>query len=244
MSEIRRILWIVLALCSLCVQLSYSQVTTGTINGHVTDASGAVIPGVTVTLAGAAIQGERTALTDEAGNYRFLLLPPGTYRVSYELPGFQKLVRDGIIVEVTKTTTLNVALGVAAVADTVTVTGESPVVDVQNVNVATSFNQSLLENLPAARDLWAVLRETPGLQMTAFDVGGSTMGTQTGYRTYGRNGQNWVTLDGVATTEGTSTTGVYYDYGSFSEISVSSAGNSAEVAVPGTSINTVMKSGS
>ncbi len=242
MSE-KRILCVSVVLCILLVRPSFGQVTTGTINGRVSDSSGAVIPGVNVNLTSTVIQGERTALSDEAGNYRFLLLPPGTYRVTYELPGFQKLVRDGIIVEVTKTTTLNVALGVAAVADTVTVTGESPVVDVQNVNVATSFNENLLENLPAARDLWAVLRETPGLQMTAFDVGGSTMGTQTGYRTYGRTGQNWVTLDGVATTEGTATTGVYYDYGSFSEISVSSAGNSAEVAVPGSSINTVMKSG-
>jgi len=69
------------------------------------------------------------------------------------------------------------------------------------------------------------------------------MGTQTGFRSYGRSGQNWTTLDGVATTEGTGTTGVYYDYGSFSEISISSAGNSAEVAIPGSSINTVMKSG-
>src|SRR5690349_17237514 len=133
MSEIRRVCLAVLILCLLTLP-SVAQVTTGTINGRVTDASGAVIPGVTVTLTSPVIQGERTALSDEAGNYRFLLLPPGTYRVSYELPGFQKLVRDGIIVEVTKTATLNVALGVASVADTVTVTGESPVVDVQNVN--------------------------------------------------------------------------------------------------------------
>src|SRR5690349_20001586 len=134
MSEIRRCAFAAFVVCAFLVQFSAAQVTTGTINGRVNDASGAVIPGVTVSLTSPVIQGVRTALTDEAGNYRFLLLPPGTYRVAYELPGFQKLVRDGIIVEVTKTATLNVALGVASVADTVTVTGESPVVDVQNVN--------------------------------------------------------------------------------------------------------------
>jgi hypothetical protein len=230
-------------ICVLFAGSALGQQTTGVITGRVNDGSGAVIPGVTVSLTSPVIQGERSALSDEAGNYRFLLLPPGVYAVAFELSGFQKLIREGIIVEVTKTTTVNVALNVASVADTVTVTGESPVVDVQNVNVATSFNQQLLESLPTARDLWAVLRETPGLQMTGFDVGGSTMGTQTGFRSYGRSGQNWVTLDGVATTEGTGTAGVYYDYGSFSEISVSAAGNSAEVAIPGSSINTVMKSG-
>ncbi|MBI4473755.1 MAG: TonB-dependent receptor [Acidobacteria bacterium] len=222
---------------------SSAQSTTGDFNGRVTDASGAVIPGVEVTLISAVIQGERSSITDESGNYRFILLPPGSYTVKYSLPGFQTLIREGIIIEVGRATTLNVSLGVAALAETVTVSGESPVVDVQNVNVATSFNQTLLDSLPNARDIWAVLRQTPGIQMSRVDVGGSTMGTQTGYRAYGRSGQNWVTLDGVATTEGTSGAGFYFDYGSFSEISISAAGNSAEVAVPGVVTNTVIKTG-
>ena len=244
MGEMGRKLWLAVTACILFASVGLAQQTTGTINGRVSDESGALIPGVEVKLTSPAIQGERIATTEEAGTYRFLLLPPGNYTVSYDLSGFQKLIREAIIVEVGRTTTLNVALGVATRADAVTVTGDSPVVDVQNVNVSSSFNQALLESLPTARDLWAVLRATPGLQMTGFDVGGSSMGTQTGYRTYGRSGQNWTTLDGVATTEGTATTGVYYDYGSFAEISVSSAGNSAETAVPGSVINTVMKSGS
>ena len=235
MTQLGRMVCTALILASLLTGAAFAQQTTGTINGRVSDESGALIPGVEVALTSPAVQGEKTTLTDEAGNYRFLLLPPGVYTVTYQLAGFQKLIREGIIVQVDRTTTLNVAIGVATRAETVTVTGESPVVDVQNVNVSSAFNQTLLESLPTARDLWAVLRETPGLQMTGFDVGGSSMGTQTGYRTYGRTGQNWTTLDGVATTEGTATTGVYYDYGSFSEISVSSAGNSAEVAVPGSS---------
>jgi len=243
MTQLGRTVCTALILTCLLTGAAFAQQTSGTINGRVSDESGALIPGVEVALTSPAIQGEKTTLTDEAGNYRFLLLPPGVYTVTYQLAGFQKLVREGIIVQVDRTTTLNVAIGVATRAETVTVTGESPVVDVQNVNVSTAFNQTLLESLPTARDLWAVLRETPGLQMTGFDVGGSSMGTQTGYRTYGRTGQNWTTLDGVATTEGTATTGVYYDYGSFSEISISSAGNSAEVAVPGSAINTVMKTG-
>jgi len=235
----------VLFFCLLFVALcgSASAQVTGDIVGRITDHSAAVIPGVTVTLTSDILQGERTAISDESGNYRFVLLPPGFFKLKYELPGFRSLVRDEIVVEVGRTTTLNIVLTVATLAETVTVTGESPVVDVQNVNVGATFNQSLLDNIPNARDVWAVLRQTPGIQMSRFDVGGSTAGTQTGYRAFGRSGQNWITLDGVATTEGTSGAGFYFDYGSFSEISVSAAGNSAEVAVPGVVTNTVMKTG-
>jgi hypothetical protein len=185
-------------------------------------------------------------VTDEAGSYRFILLPPGTYTVKYELPGFKTIVREGIIVEGSRTVTLPINLEVATVAETVTVTGESPVVDVQNATVGVAFNSSLLRDLPNARDVWAVLRETPGVAITGtgFDVGGSTAGTQKGYRGYGVSGQTWITVDGVSTTEGTSGAGMYYDYGAFSEITVQAAANSAEVAVPGVYTNTVMKTGS
>src|SRR5688572_11951882 len=109
-----------------------AQDNSATINGRVTDSTGAFIPGVTVSLTSPAIQGSRSAVTDETGSYRFNLLPPGTYTVNYELPGFKTLIREGIIVQGSRTVTLPVVLEVATVAETVTVTGESPVVDVQN----------------------------------------------------------------------------------------------------------------
>lgn len=220
-----------------------AQEFTGNINGRVADASNALIPGVSVALSSPAMQGERTVLTDESGNYRFTLLAPGSYAVKYELPGFKTLIREGVVVAVGRTTTLTVNLEVATLAETVTVTGESPVVDVQNATVGVNFNQSLLDNLPNARDIWVVLASSPGITTTRFDVGGSSMGTQTGYRSYGYSGQNWVNLDGVITTEGTGGAGFYMDYGAFSEIQVSAAANSAEVPVPGAFINTVVKTG-
>jgi hypothetical protein len=220
-----------------------AQDNSGTINGRVTDTTGAFIPGVEVTLAGPAIQGTKQAITDETGSYRFILLPPGTYSVTYALPGFKTLIREGIIVQGSRTVTLPIALEVATVAETVTVTGESPVVDVQNATVGVAFNSTLLKDLTGARDVWAVLGQTPGVTVTGFDVGGSTAGTQKGYRGYGLSGQTWITVDGVATTEGTSGAGMYYDYGAFSEITVQAAANSAEVAVPGVYTNTVMKTG-
>src|SRR5262249_25811185 len=147
-----------------------AQENAGTINGKVTDKSDAVIPGVTVTLTSPAIQGAKSVVTDEGGTYRFILLPPGTYTVKYELPGFKTLVRQDIIVQGSRTVTLPIALEVATVAETVTVTGESPVVDVQNATVGVAFNQNLLTNLPNQRDVWAVLGVTPGIAVKNFDV--------------------------------------------------------------------------
>lgn len=242
-SRVWRVGLFVLLLSLLAAPAALAQEITGNINGRVSDSSGAVIPGVSVTLKSPAIQAERSAITDESGSYRFILLPPGTYSVTYELSGFKKLIRERIVVEVGRTATVNVALEVATVAETVTVTGESPVVDVQNATVGVNFNQTLLRDLPNARDIWVVLAQTPGVTTTRFDVGGSTMGTQTGYRSYGFSGQNWVNLDGVITTEGTGGAGFYMNYGAFQEIQVSAAANSAEVPVPGAFINTVVKTG-
>src|SRR5215216_4955423 len=103
MVEIRRKLLNVFVVCFVFVGTSLAQQTTGVINGRVSDDSGAVIPGVQIVLTSPVVQGERTTLSDEAGSYRFLLLPPGVYKVAYELAGFQKLIREGVIVEVTKT---------------------------------------------------------------------------------------------------------------------------------------------
>jgi len=222
----------------------YAQEFTGNVNGRVNDDTGAVIPGVNVTLRSPAMQGERAAVSDESGGYRFILLAPGTYSVTFELPGFRSVIREGVVVEVGRTTTINVSLQVATLAEAVTVTGESPVVDVQNATVAVNFNQTMLRDLPNSRDLWVVLAQTPGVATTRFDVGGSTMGTQTGFRSFGFNGQNWVNLDGIVTNEGTAAAGFYMDYGAFQEIQVSAAANSAEVPVPGAFINTVIKTGS
>jgi hypothetical protein len=221
-----------------------AQENAGTINGRVTDKSDAFIPGVSVTLTSPAIQGAKTSVTDEAGTYRFILLPPGAYTVKYELPGFKTLVREDIIVQGSRTVTLPIVMEVATVAETVTVTGESPVVDVQNATVGVAFNQNFLTNLPNQRDVWQVLNMTPGISVRNYDVGSSSMGTQSSYRGYGVNGQVWITVDGVSTTEGTSGAGMYYDYSAFSEITVQAAANSAEVAIPGVYTNTVMKTGS
>jgi hypothetical protein len=103
--------------------------STGTIQGRVTDAQGAVLPGVTITANSPALLGQQTAVTSETGNYRFPAVPPGTYTVSYELAGFNTVKREGISITLGFTANVNVELQLATLQETVTVTGASPVID-------------------------------------------------------------------------------------------------------------------
>src|SRR5919109_1952433 len=218
--------------------------TTGTINGRVVDASDAVLPGVTVTISAPQMQGTQTTVTNEEGNYRFPGIPPGTYRVQYELPGFATVVREGIRVTLGFTATLNVTMQVSSLAETVTVTGESPVVDVTSTKTSTNYDYRELASIPSARDMWAILAETPGIVMTRIDVGGSAAGTQSGYRSYdAQSGQNRVMIDGLVTTEGDGAIGVYVDYGAFEEVTAGTAGHGADMGQPGVQTQMMIKSG-
>ncbi|MGH9384478.1 MAG: carboxypeptidase regulatory-like domain-containing protein [Vicinamibacterales bacterium] len=217
--------------------------TTGSINGTVADNTGAVLPGVTVSATSPVLMGVQTSVTNEQGAYRFPSLPPGTYRLAYELAGFSNIVREDIVVNIGFAATINVQMQVAALQETVTVTGASPVVDVTNSNQQTNFTQEALQNLPNARDIWSLIGQAPGMMVTRFDVGGSRAGTQTGFSAFGYSGQVRVQVDGVNTTEGTGAAGFYYDYGSFDELQLGTDGNDAQAATPGAQVNAVIKSG-
>jgi hypothetical protein len=217
--------------------------TTGSINGILTDNTGAVLPGATVTAKSPALMGLQVATTNEQGQYRFPSLPPGTYALKCELPGFTTVNREGIIVNIGFTATVNLQLTIAKLVETVTVSGASPVVDVQNSNIQTNITAEMLKEIPNARDIWTVIGQAPGFMVNNFDVGGSRAGTQTGYSAFGYSGQVRVQIDGVNTTEGTNAAGFYYDYGSFEEVQLGADGNDASAATPGLQLNAVLKSG-
>lgn len=143
----------------------------GRINGTVTDNTGAVLPGVTVTATSPALIQPQVQMTGADGSYRFLALPPGVYEISFELAGFQGIKREGIRVVINQTLTVDQQLQVASLQETVTVTGESPIVDTSTTTLATNFTNELLTEIPNARDIWAAMAQAPGLQMTAYDVG-------------------------------------------------------------------------
>ncbi|HSF19874.1 MAG TPA: carboxypeptidase regulatory-like domain-containing protein [Vicinamibacteria bacterium] len=217
--------------------------TAGEIQGTVVDAQGLAMPGVTVTMAGAAVLGEQVAVTLADGTFRFRGLRRGSYDLRFDLQGFQTLNREGIIVEGNRTVTINVTLEVATIAETVTVTGESPVVDVRNTALSNDFGREELQDVPSATDVWAVLGQTPGVRMRGYDVGGSHKSQQIGYESFGVRRQNRVISDGVDSTEGTSGTGFYYDYYSIDEFTTSAAGADVEMTSPGSLVVMTLKSG-
>ena len=152
----------------LASSAAFAQVssTTGSINGKVTDNTGGVLPGVTVTASSTSMQGIRTDVTNEAGEYRFPAVPPGTYKLVYELAGFGTVNREAIQVGLGFTATVNTELSVASLQETVTVSGESPVVDVSTTTTASNFGEERLSALPNARDFWTVLAASPAIVVT------------------------------------------------------------------------------
>jgi hypothetical protein len=216
---------------------------TGTIQGRVTDASGAVLPGVAVTASSPSMIGTQMQVTNENGLYRFPAVPPGAYSLTYELPGFTTAKRDAIQVALGFTANINVELALASLQETLTVTGESPVIDTSATSVQQNFRLEQLNSIPNGRDMWALLAATPGVIMGRIDVGGNRAGTQTGYTAYGLNGQVRVSVEGINTTEGTGGAGFYFDYGSFEEVFLGVAGQGAEAATPGVQSQFLGKSG-
>jgi hypothetical protein len=220
-----------------------AQEFRGRINGVVTDNTGAVLPGVTVTATSPAMIQPQVQITGEDGTYRFIALNPGVYDLTYELPGFSTVKREGIRVVINQTLTVDQQLQVATLQETVTVTGESPVVDTSTTTVGTNFTKELLTEIPNARDIWAAMAQAPGMQMTAYDVGGSRTGTQTGFLTYGINQQNQTKIEGVDQTEGSDANAGYFDFGSFEEFQIGGAGNDASSYGSGATMNITVKSG-
>ena len=229
---------------------AFAQENRGNINGTVTDTSGAVLPGVRVTASSPALIGEQMQLTSDQGLYRFLSLPVGNYTLTFELPGFAKVVREQVMVQVGFNDEINIQLAPATQHQTVLVTEETPLIDTENSNVQQNVSHEQLNNLANSRDIWSVMGVTPGMTVKSnLDVGGTAAGTQPTYTSYGYGSgplgfdQVRTQLDGVNTTEGRNGAGFYWDYGSLQEFQVTTAGNDASMPVPGTFINAVLKQG-
>ena len=236
----------VLCVCAWLLAMAgptLAQDFRGRINGVASDNTGAVLPGVTVSVASPALIQSQVQVTGGDGTFRFIALPPGVYGVTFELAGFQTVKREGIRVVINQTLSVDQQMQVATLQETVTVTGASPVVDTTTTSMGTNFTKELLTEIPNARDVWAAMSQAPGIQMTGYDVGGSRTGTQTGYVTYGVDVQNQTRMEGIDTTEATSANAGYFDFGSFEEFQVGGAGNDAGSYASGASLSISVKSG-
>ncbi len=225
------------ALLVLLVSVTSWAQQDGTITGKITDSSGAVLPGVGITLTSPQVMGQRTAITDETGGYRFGLLVPGLYALKYELPGFKTIVREGIQASAGFIATLNISMEVATVSETVTVEGDSPLIDVQNASVATNFNPTAIAVIPNGHDIFSVLAVTPGVQVMVPDVGGSEVRQRSSFRVYGSTSQ-WNVIDGAIVTSL-----LYQDPDSYQEMRFAAASKGAESPVAGSYNTFVVKSG-
>ena len=232
------------ALMLATASAAFAQIGGGSITGTVQDDQGGVLPGASVTLAGS----DRTtsSITDEAGKFRFLNLAPGTYKVTAALQGFSTVVREGLEVRVGANVDVPFSLKVATVEETITVTGESPLVDTRATGTSTNFTQAELEKVPTSRDPWALLRTVPGVLVDRVNIGGNETGQQSNFQSKGTRPQDAVwTLDGVVITDmaavGASPT--YFNFDNFEEIQVATAGQDIKQPTGGVGLNFVVKRG-
>jgi hypothetical protein len=143
-----------------------------TIAGLVTDATGGILPGVTVEAASPAlIEKVRTAVTDGQGRYSIVDLRPGVYTVTFALPGFSTVRREGIEVASNVSVPINAEMRVGAVEETVTVSGQTPVVDIQTVAQRQVLARDTLDSIPTSRNFQQIGSLVPGVKMSAPDVG-------------------------------------------------------------------------
>src|SRR5919201_1940472 len=245
--KVRLTALVVAALFAVGVSTAFAQQQTGEIFGKVTDQSGATLPGVTVTLTSRILLQPLTAVTSESGTYQFPRLEIGTYTVRFELAGFKTVVREDVRVTVGFSAQINAQMGISTVQETITVTGESPVVDTKDTGTKQTFTNDLLQSIPSARDPWVILQQTAGIAMDRENVGGNMSGQQSNYVSRGGfTFNNKWSLDGVDITD-MSATGAspsYYDFDAFQEMTINTGGVDVTQQTGGVGINLVTKSGS
>jgi hypothetical protein len=234
-------------LAMLCLMSVPAVANAQSLAGIVRDTSGAVLPGVTVEAASPAlIEKVRTVVTDSAGQYQIIDLRPGAYALTFTLPGFSTVKREALEVTGGGVTTVNVELRVGAVEETITVTGESPVVDVQtSTSRELVLSSETVQALPASRGYGNYLAAIPGIQGTALSTS-ATPTNPTFTARGGRSSEGNMQIDGMnvgSSVGGGGVSGYYYDLNNASEVQVTIGGGLAEVDRGGPAINVIPKTG-
>ena len=226
--------------------LAFAQAS---IAGSARDASGAALPGVTVEASSPAlIEKVRTAVTDDRGLYRIVNLPPGTYSVTFALPGFNQVRRDGVELSGSFTAPIDIEMTVGGITETVTVTGASPIVDVSSIRRQTTISNDVLTSIPTARSWAATALLIPGIITTG---GGPTDVQVTPQMTVfggagGRNNEGRMQVDGLNTGAGLGGSGVstyVADISNAQEVVTTTSGGLGEAEVGGPTLSIIPKSG-
>ena len=233
-------------ICSAVLVVPTSALAQAAIAGLVKDASGGVLPGVSVEVASPVlIEKTRTAITDGTGQYRIESLQPGTYIVTFTLSGFSTLKRDGVELSGTGVVKIDADMRLGGVAETITVTGETPVVDVQSTTRTVTLDNETMRNLPAVRSYSYVLTTVPGLQSNITDV--NTGPVFAIFPVHGGRGvESRLTVEGLNISNppgGNQPPNYTADIGNSSEVTVMTAGGLGEFETAGVQMNIVPKQG-
>jgi hypothetical protein len=251
----RPLSWLVFVFVLVPVSSFAQSSTTGAIGGTVRDATGAVLPGATVEASSPAlIEKVRSVVADAQGNYKIVDLRPGTYAVTVTLAGFNTYRREGVELSAGFTATVNAELKIGSLQETVTVTGASPIVDVQNARAQQVLKGETMNQLPSgAKNLMNFAALTLGAVPSSAahnDVGGDKGEQATGVILHGGRGDdgrtNW---DGMSTNvffggAGGAQRTYYFNTTAVQEVVVDTGGSTAETETGGANINMVPKEGS
>lgn len=241
---VRRSVFAVALLLLVAALPAAAQLQTGDLFGKVADDQGAALPGVTVTLTGSA-GAPQAQVSDEGGRFRFLKLYPGTYGLKAELDGFSTVEVADVSIRIGANANVEVTMN-AAIKDVINVTAESPLLDERKQNTGASLSSSDLAKVPTARDPWSLLSQAPGVIVDRVNVGGNESGQQSGFLGNGSGGRdNVFAVDGVVLTDmnAVGASAVYYDFGAYEEVQITTASTDVTVATAGVTINQVTKRG-
>ena len=221
---------------------AFAQALTGVVR----DSSGGVIPGVTVEASSPAlIEKVRETVTDNDGQYRIVDLRPGTYTLTFTLPGFTTVKREGIELSGTTTLTIPAEMKVGDLQETITVTGETPVVDIQNTVRETTISSAVIQAIPATRAYGSLLNATPGV--TVDTNGLAATPTMTFFSAHGgRTNEGRMTINGMtvaAAFNGGGVSSLTYDTNNVEEVSTLVSGGLGESEIGGPTMNIVPRSG-
>jgi hypothetical protein len=239
--------FLAILLIGLLPAAAYAQAS---IAGQVRDVSGAVLPGVTVEAASPAlIEKVRTVVTDGTGQYRIDLLPPGAYTVTFTLTGFNSFKRDGITLSGTFTASVDAELRVGAIEETVTVTGEAPIVDVQSATRQQVMDRDLIDDLPTSRSPFALSVLIPGVSVAAAnqDVGGATQASgAVQMQVHGSTGNSTLIMEnGLSTAALVGAWGsqLAFNMAATQEVAVDTGGAAADANAAGVKMNVIPREG-
>jgi hypothetical protein len=237
--------FILLTMLCLVGVFSFAQ-DFGAIRGTVHDAEGNSLPGVKVTLTGNKIA-PMSVITSAEGNFRFMRLPVAKdYNLKFELQGFKSEVREQQVISFGGDVEYDIVMQVATLEETVTVVGQTPVIDTKKTQVGVNITEQMIMGLPTSRNPWVLMQLAPGMMIDREDVGGAEAGQQSGYHGGGSDsGDSTWNVDGATITDNAAlgATPAYLDMSGYEEMQIAYANNDISKMTGGVQLNFISRRG-